>query len=139
MKLMVNANNILAWFIGNARDMASMKNRVGQGYDGKFSEHVTRCDEPGTVSQTKAASVQLEGMDLTGKVVLDVGCGTGIMSLLALQKGAAKVVCGDISNYMLEVARTKAEGQGYGVDLRGGMPGSRQTRGTKKPEKHATN
>ncbi len=66
--------------------------------------------------QTKAATAQLEGMDLQGKDVLDVGCGTGVISLLALQKGAAKVVCGDISNYMLELARAKADKQGYGVD-----------------------
>ncbi len=116
MKLMVNANNILAWFTGNARDAAAMKNRVRQGYDGAFSEHVTRYDELGAELQTKAATAQLEAVDLTGKVVLDVGCGTGILSLLALQKGAAKVVCGDISKYMLEIARAKADGRGYGAD-----------------------
>jgi ubiquinone/menaquinone biosynthesis C-methylase UbiE len=55
-------------------------------------------------------------LDIQGKAMLDVGCGTGIISLLALQNGAAKVVCGDISNYMLEVARTKADKQGYGAD-----------------------
>lgn len=116
VKLMVNANNILAWFTGNARDTAAMKNRVKQGYDGAFSEHVHRYDELGAEFQTKAATAQLEGVDLQGKVVLDVGCGTGIISLLALQKGAAKVICGDISNYMLEVARAKADSQGYGAD-----------------------
>ena len=116
IKLMVNANNILAWLTGNTRDKAAMKNRVRQGYDGAFSEHVTRYDELGSEFQTKAATAQLEGTNLRDKVVLDVGCGTGIMSLLALQKGAAKVVCGDISNYMLEVARTKADRQGYGAD-----------------------
>ncbi|HVO67828.1 MAG TPA: methyltransferase domain-containing protein [Syntrophales bacterium] len=116
MKLMVNTNNILAWLTGNIRDTAAMKNRVRQGYDGVFSEHVSRYDELGTEFQTKAATAQLEGLDLQGKEVLDVGCGTGIISLLALQKGAAKVVCGDISNYMLEVGRTKAKRQGYGPE-----------------------
>jgi ubiquinone/menaquinone biosynthesis C-methylase UbiE len=113
MKLMVNCNNILAWFTGNARDTAAMKNRVKQGYDGTFSEHVTRYYELGAEFQTKAAAAQLEGMDLREKEVLDVGCGIGIISLIALQKGASKVICGDISNYMLEVARTKAGRQGY--------------------------
>jgi ubiquinone/menaquinone biosynthesis C-methylase UbiE len=116
MMLMVNANNILAWLTGNVRDTAAMKDRVRQGYDGAFSEHVTRYDELGAEFQTKAATAQLEGMDLQGREVLDVGCGTGIISLLALQKGAAKVVCGDISNYMLEAGRTKADRQGYGAD-----------------------
>jgi ubiquinone/menaquinone biosynthesis C-methylase UbiE len=116
MKLMANINNISAWLTGNARDTAAMKTRVKQGYDGAFSEHVTRYDELGAVLQTKAATAQLEGVDLHGKKVLDVGCGTGIISFLALQKGADKVVCGDISNYMLQLCRAKADRQGYGSD-----------------------
>ena len=116
MTLMVNANNILAWLTGNARNKAAMKDRVRQGYEGAFSEHVTKYDELGMQFQIRAATAQLEGMDLQGKDVLDVGCGTGVISLLALQKGAAKVVCGDISNYMLELARAKADMQGYSVD-----------------------
>jgi len=116
MMLMVNVNNILAWITGNARDTAAMKDRVKQGYDGAFSEHVTRYDELGAEFQAKAANAQLEGADIQGRKVLDVGCGTGIMSLLALRKGAAKVVCGDISSYMLEVGRTKAERQGLSAD-----------------------
>jgi ubiquinone/menaquinone biosynthesis C-methylase UbiE len=43
----------------------------------------------------------IDGMDLTGKMVLDVGDGTGVLSLLVLKAGAARVVCGDISEYML--------------------------------------
>ena len=106
----------IAWLTGNVRDTAAMKDRVKRGYDGAFSEHVTRYDELGEEFQAKAATIQLEGVDLQGKEVLDVGCGTGIITLLALQKGAAKVVCGDISNYMLEVGRTNAIRQGYGAD-----------------------
>jgi len=116
MTLIVNANNILACLTGNVRDTVAMKNRIRQGYDGAFSEHVTKYDELGAEFQEKAATTQLEGVDLQGKEVLDVGCGTGIISLLALQKGAVRVVCGDISNYMLDVARTKANMQGYGTD-----------------------
>ena len=116
MMLMVNANNMLAWVTGNARDASAMKNRVKQGYDGIFSEHVTRYDELGSEFQTRAATAQLEGMDIQGKKLLDVGCGTGIISLLALQKGAAFAVCGDISNTMLEMGRIKADRQGYGSD-----------------------
>ncbi len=119
--LLVNTNNIIAWLTGNARDMAAMKNRVREGYDGSFSEHVARYDELGAGFQMKAAAAQLEGVDLQGKEVLDVGCGTGIMSMLALRKGAGRVVCGDISTQMLEVGRIKANEQGYGrerIDFR---------------------
>ena len=113
VKLMVNANGLVAWLTGNAGNTAAMKDRIRQGYDGTFSNHVARYDELGASLQTKAATAQLEGLDLKGKVVLDVGCGTGIISLLALREGAAKVVCGDISNYMLAVARSKAAREGY--------------------------
>ena len=113
IKLLVNANNLLALITGNARDTTAMKNRVRQGYDGIFSKHVARYDELGELFQTKAATAQLNGMELRGKEILDVGCGTGIMSLLALGKGAARIVCGDISRQMLDVGRAKAEKQGH--------------------------
>jgi len=116
MMYLMNGNNLLAWITGNARDARSMKKRIKEGYDGVYSEHVTRYDELGAGFQIKAATAQLEGMDLRGKTVLDVGCGTGIISFVALQKGAAKVTGGDISNQMLEIARTKADKLGYDAD-----------------------
>jgi len=116
MKLMVNANNILAWIGGNARDTVAMKNRIRQGYDAVFSEHVSKYDELGEELQTRAGAAQLEDLVLKGKVVLDVGCGSGILALLALRKGAARAVCGDISNFMLELAQAKANRQGYSPD-----------------------
>jgi ubiquinone/menaquinone biosynthesis C-methylase UbiE len=116
MLLLVNANNLLAWLNGNARHAASMKQRVMQGYDGDFSDHVTHYDELGSAFQEKAAAVQLEGLDLRGKKILDVGGGTGIISLLALQKGAASVLCSDISSTMLAMGREKAARLGYAPD-----------------------
>jgi hypothetical protein len=58
-KLMINANNLLAWLTGNARDAIAMKQRIRQGYEGVFSDHVTGYDELGTEFQTKAAIGQL--------------------------------------------------------------------------------
>ena len=40
-----------------------------------------------------------------GKVVLDVGCGTGILSMFAAKAGAAKVIGVDMSS-IVEYART---------------------------------
>ncbi|MBE0667451.1 MAG: class I SAM-dependent methyltransferase, partial [Bacteroidales bacterium] len=65
------------------------------------------------VYQKRSAVAQLEGMDFRGREVIDIGCGTGIMALLALDMGAAKVACGDISGYMLNRARENARSAGY--------------------------
>jgi len=37
------------------------------------------------------------GIDFHRKEVIDIGGGNGIVSFMALEMGAAKVVCGDIS------------------------------------------
>lgn len=116
MKLMVNISNVLAWLTGNARDTAAMKQRMKLGYEGAYTDHVTRYDELGMGHYAKVARELLEGVDLRDKEVLDVGCGTGVLSLLALEQGAAKVVCGDLSEYMLDQCRTKATAEGYSAN-----------------------
>jgi cyclopropane fatty-acyl-phospholipid synthase-like methyltransferase len=47
--------------------------------------------------------------DVTGKKVLDVGCGSGIYSVDFARRGAARVVGVDFSGNMLELARQEAE------------------------------
>lgn len=116
IKVMVDISNALAWITGNARDTAAMKWRMKLGYEGTCTDDVTRYDDLGLEYYTKAAKALLEGSDLRGKEALDVGCATGILSLLALDQGAAKVVCGDLSQYMLDQCRKKATEHGYGPD-----------------------
>jgi ubiquinone/menaquinone biosynthesis C-methylase UbiE len=113
MKLLVNMSNALAWVTGNARDTTTMKQRMKQGYDGVHTDHVTRYDELGFNHYNKIAQLLLEGLELQDKEVLDVGCGTGILSFAVLQKNAKKVTCGDMSEYMLEHCRAKAAAHGY--------------------------
>lgn len=51
----------------------------------------------------------LENKDLfQDKIVLDVGCGTGILSLFAAKAGAKKVIAVDMSN-IIEKATTIAK------------------------------
>lgn len=55
----------------------------------------------------------LEGIDLTGLKVLDIGCGTGGIALsLAADFGAAKVIGVDVEDPVLSIAKRRAEERG---------------------------
>ncbi len=116
MRILINSNNILAWLTGNLRNKKAMKDRIRLGYNATFSRHVTNYDELAGEFQERAADYQFYGIDLQGKEVLDIGGGTGVASLIALEMGAAKVVCGDISEYMLERGREKVRTLATGSD-----------------------
>lgn len=46
----------------------------------------------------RSTKMLIKNMDISsGAVVLDLGCGTGIIGLIALRRGAGRVVCLDIS------------------------------------------
>jgi ubiquinone/menaquinone biosynthesis C-methylase UbiE len=107
MQIMVNANNVLALLAGNATNTALMKSRVKDGYEGRFSHHVEGYDRLGQSLQERSADVQLQGLQLTGQTVVDIGCGTGVLALKALQAGAREAVCGDISMHIMEPAKNK--------------------------------
>lgn len=46
--------------------------------------------------------------DLSGKLVLDMGCGTGILGILASMKGASHITAIDIDNWSVEGTRENA-------------------------------
>lgn len=57
----------------------------------------------------------LEGLDLSGKTALDIGCGTGAITLsLVADHGAARAVGIDVENHVCQEARARAEKAGYG-------------------------
>ena len=56
-------------------------------------------------------------MDLEGKNVLDFGCGTGILGILALKNGAASVVGIDIETWAVENALENAQRNDVRMDV----------------------
>ncbi len=56
----------------------------------------------GNHETTTLVAEQILNMDLTGKTVLDMGCGTGILGMLASMKGAKSVVAIDIDSWSYE-------------------------------------
>lgn len=58
-------------------------------------------------------------LDHQGKRVLDMGCGTGILAIMAGQLGATELVAVEIEDWTVENARENAELNGYaGIDVR---------------------
>ena len=62
---------------------------------------------------TQMCLCELEKMDLSGKTVLDIGCGSGILSIGALRLGAADVVGCDIDESVPSIAMENAGYNGF--------------------------
>ena len=56
----------------------------------------------GNHETTTLVAEQILNMDLAGKTVLDMGCGTGILGMLASLKGAKSVTAIDIDTWSFE-------------------------------------
>jgi ubiquinone/menaquinone biosynthesis C-methylase UbiE len=115
-KLLMNINNILAWAAGNLRDTEDIKERVMRSFDGDLTTVVKGYDEYGRRHYEKIADELLRDLDISGKCVLDIGCGTGISTLKLLDKGARKVCATDISEYMLNALKKKIETSARHID-----------------------
>lgn len=113
LRLLINMGNVVAWITGNARNTSAMKQRMKNGYNGKYSDYIYRYDELGSSHYTKISKKLIEKVDCKGKKVIDVGCGTGILSLIALEKGTSKLTCVDMSKLMLEKCKSKIIVEGY--------------------------
>ena len=64
VSLLVNANNLVAFFSGNSGNKSAMKERVKLGYEGAFTDHVTRYDELTASYQKRSAVAQLDAESL---------------------------------------------------------------------------
>jgi ribosomal protein L11 methyltransferase len=88
-------------------------------YDAKPGEQVLEL-EPGRAFGTGlhettrlvAQAIQKYASDVTGKTVLDVGCGSGILALAAIALGAEKAVAIDVDPEAIDVTNENAERNG---------------------------
>ena len=71
----------------------------------------------GTHETTQMIVSLLLGQDLTDKRVLDCGCGTGILGIVAAKCGAKEVVCYDIDEWSVRNAEHNAELNGVELDV----------------------
>ena len=108
VRLMVDASNLIAWANGAAADTRAMKAHVRSGYEAAVSDHVARYDELGEAHYRRITDALLQRVDLRGRRVLDVGCGTGILMLRTLERGATSVVGVALAAHMLWECRRKA-------------------------------
>lgn len=81
------------------------------GYSHIHIHEVMLRDTSRTLSYSNA--FQMNSSLLAGKVVLDVGCGTGILSMLAIKSGAKKVIGIDMSS-IIPITKQIIQRNGYG-------------------------
>lgn len=66
----------------------------------------------GTHPTTSLCLRWLDGLDLTGKTVIDFGCGSGILAIAALKLGASQAIGIDIDPQAIQASRDNAERNG---------------------------
>ncbi|MEF1338564.1 50S ribosomal protein L11 methyltransferase, partial [Vibrio rotiferianus] len=71
----------------------------------------------GTHPTTALCLEWLEGLDLSGKTVIDFGCGSGILAIAAIKLGAEKVIGIDIDPQALQASHDNAERNGVADQL----------------------
>lgn len=62
----------------------------------------------------------IDSMELPSRTVLDMGCGSGVLGIFALKKGAAHCTAIDIDIHSVENARENALANGVELDIRHG-------------------
>ena len=93
-----------------------------EDYTAEDGETIVRIDPgmafgTGTHETTRLVMKIMQDEELSGKTVLDVGCGSGILSICACELGAAKCNAYDIDPVAVRVARENAEGYPISVEV----------------------
>ena len=71
----------------------------------------------GTHETTALCLRWLDKQDLRGKIVIDFGCGSGILGIAALKLGAARVIGIDIDPQALQASQANADRNGVGEQI----------------------
>jgi ribosomal protein L11 methyltransferase len=80
-----------------------------KGRTGPFEFQVT----PGVFSPTTTSKTLAEALEIKpGDTVIDVGCGSGVLSFVAARLGAGRVIGVDLSEASVQVARENAKALG---------------------------
>lgn len=88
-------------------------------YEGKLTVEIDPGMAFGTgMHETTALCIkQLDKHVCSGKKLLDIGCGSGILSVIALKLGAGHATCIDIDENAIEVSRQNFEANNISPDL----------------------
>ncbi|MDD2689043.1 MAG: methyltransferase domain-containing protein [Candidatus Omnitrophica bacterium] len=107
IKILINTNFFISWLLGKNKNIPAMKHRIRLGYSGTYTNHVNLYDKTGGKHYSHIAEILLNDIEIKGKTILDVGCGTGIVSFLALEKGASNILGIDLSRKMIKSCEKK--------------------------------
>lgn len=100
-----------------------------ESFDARPDDHVIVLDPgqafgTGDHPTTRMCLALLEDADVSGKFVLDIGCGSGVLSIGAKLLGASRVVAADIDVLAVEVTKENAVMNSVAVEagVSDGMP-----------------
>lgn len=87
--------------------------RVGRRFDLRASAWAARDEFPEMVATSAAMLDRFRDVPPTGLSVLEIGCGTGALSLALLEMGARRITGVDLSPVSLEVAQRRVRVAGF--------------------------
>lgn len=117
IKILINTNFLISWLLGKNKNTSAMKHRIRLGYSGIYTNHVNLYDQIGSKHYSHIAEKLLNGIEIKGKTILDVGCGTGVVSFLALKSGAGNILGTDLSLKMVKRCEEKVVDNNFDLNI----------------------